>query len=85
MVSRDPDELGVYELGDFSKITVYYGSGKIRSRLLDHLNKKECPLAKYYRFELFATEEACKGREKELLDEFKRIYGKLPRCNEKIG
>jgi len=61
VVDYIPDELGVYELGDESGITVYYGSGKIRTRLLGHLNKKECPIAKFFRFELFSTEEECRA------------------------
>jgi len=85
MVSYDPDDSGVYELGDEAKNTVYYGSGKIKTRLLDHLNKRECPLARYYRFELFPTEAECKRREKELLEEYKRIHGNLPMYNERLG
>lgn len=84
MASLDPDKLGVYELGDKDKNTVYYGSGKIKTRLLDHINKKECPLARYYRFELFDTEEKCRAREEELLETYKRKHGKLPLYNEKI-
>ena len=85
VVAYDPDKLGVYELGDENKKTVYYGSGKIKTRLLDHLNKKECPLARYYRYELFSTEEECRKREQELLEIYKGVYGKLPMYNEKIG
>lgn len=48
------DELGVYELGDEEKITLYYGSGKIRTRLLEHLDQNEFSMARYFRFELFA-------------------------------
>jgi hypothetical protein len=85
IVAYSPDELGVYELGDESRITVYYGSGKIRARLLDYLNKKECPMARYYRFELFITEEECRAKEQQLLDDYKRRHGILPMYNEKIG
>jgi len=85
MASMDPDKLGVYELGDKDKKTVYYGSGKIKTRLLDHLNKKACPLARYYRFDLFKTEEECKAREEELLKAYKQQHGKLPMYNERIG
>jgi len=38
-VAYCPDKLGVYELGDEERITVYYGYGKIRTRLLEHLNQ----------------------------------------------
>ena len=85
LVKYDPDKLGVYELADESKNTVYYGSGKIKTRLLDHINKKECPLARNYRYELFNTEKECREREEELLEEYKRIHGKLPTYNERIG
>lgn len=85
MVGYDPDKLGVYELGDESQNTVYYGSGKIKTRLLDHLNKRECPLARYYRFELIPSTERCRDREEQLLSAYKQKYGKLPMYNEKIG
>lgn len=85
MASTEPDSFGVYELGDENKNTVYYGSGKVKTRLLDHLNKKECPLARYYRIELFATEAECKAKEEALLAEYKRVHGKLPMYNERIG
>ena len=85
IVSIDPDEPGVYELEDYSHNTVYYGSGKIKTRLVDHLNKKECPMAKNYRFELFNTEAECRAREEQLLEDYKRIHGKLPMYNERIG
>jgi len=85
MASLDPNKLGVYELGDKDKNTVYYGSGKIKTRLLNHLDKKECPMARYYRFELFATEKECRAREEELLKTYKERHKKLPTYNERIG
>ena len=85
IVAIDTDKLGVYELGDEKKNTVYYGSGKIKTRLLDHPNKKECPMARYYRYELFDTEADCRAREEELLENYKKRYGKLPMYNERIG
>ena len=85
IVAYSPDELDVYELGDEAGITVYYGSGKIRTRLLDQLNKNEYPMARYYRFELFRTEEECRAREQQLLDDYKKRYDILPMYNERIG
>ena len=85
MVQHDPDDLAVYELGDKDKKTVYYGSGKLKTRLLDHLNKKECPLARYYRFEKFSTEKECRAKEEALLGAYKKKHGKLPMYNERIG
>ena len=83
IVALETDSIGVYELGDKSKNTVYYGKGKIKTRLLAHLNKKECPLARYYRFELLTTEVECKEKERELLEAYLRIHGKLPMYNQK--
>ncbi len=84
-VESDRDELGVYELADDAKNTVYYGSGKIKTRLQDHLNKKECPLARYYRLEYLSTEAQCRAREEELLRDYEKAYGKLPMYNERMG
>lgn len=83
IVSIDPDKQGVYELADPFYNTVYYGSGKIKTQLLDHLKKKKCPMAKNYRFELFSTEVECKEREKTLLEEYQKKHKKLPKHNEK--
>jgi myo-inositol-1-phosphate synthase len=84
--STEPDDFGVYELGDENKETVYYGSGKIKTRLLNHLNKKECPLARFYRIEVLGSEDASKAKEKALLEDYKRAHdGKLPIYNERIG
>ena len=84
IVSTEPDKLGVYELENSFHNTVYFGSGKIKTRLLDHLTKKECPMAKNYRVELFDTEAECRAREKALLEEYQKNHDKLPMYNEKI-
>jgi antitoxin component YwqK of YwqJK toxin-antitoxin module len=85
VVQYDRDELGVYELADDQKNTVYYGSGKIKTQLEYHLNKKECPLAKYYRLEYLSTEAQCRAREEELLRDYEKAHGKLPMYNERTG
>ena len=84
IVSIEPDNLGVYELEDSFHKPVYYGSGKIKTRLLDHLNRKDCPMAKNYRLELFNTEMECRTRENALLEEYQRNHEKLPIYNKKI-
>ena len=84
-VQHDLDEWGVYELADDAMTTVYYGSGKVKTRLLDQLNRKECPLARYYRIDLIRDEAQCRAREEELLREHKTAHGKLPMYNERIG
>lgn len=85
VVTHDRDDLGVYELGDDAQNAVYYGSGNLKTRLQNHLNKKECPLARYYRFEYFSTEAECRAREEELLADYQRTHGKLPMYNERVG
>lgn len=84
-VEHDSDHLAVYELGDKDRNTVYYGSGKLKTRLLSHLNKEECPLARHYRFEIFSTEEECREREEALLKAYEDKHKKLPMYNERIG
>ena len=85
LASTESDSFGVYELGDENKNTVCYGSGKVKTRLLDHLNKKECPLARYYRVEMLNSEAESRAREEALLAEYKRVHGKLPTYNERTG
>ena len=78
--------IGVYELADDSKDTVYYGSGKVKARLLDHLNKKEYPRVRFYRVEYYSTETACKAKEQQLLEAYKKEHnGQLPIYNQGIG
>jgi predicted GIY-YIG superfamily endonuclease len=85
VVQTERDDWGVYELADEAKNTVYYGSGMVRTRLLDHLNKKECPLARHYRVEMLGDEAQCRAKEEELLRQYKMVHGELPIYNEKIG
>jgi hypothetical protein len=74
--------VGVYELAGGSKDTMYYGSGQV----LDHVNKKECPLAKFYRVEYLRTEAECKAKEQQLLEAYKKAHnGQLPIYNRVIG
>jgi hypothetical protein len=85
VVDFETDDLSVYELAGNKYNTVYYGSGKLKTRLQDHLNKKECPMAGFYRFELFSTEAECRAREEQLLKDYEEKHGKLPMYNERIG
>jgi len=80
------ERIGVYELAGNSKDTVYYGSGKVKARLLDHLNKSEFPLAEFYRVEYYSTETEYKAKEQQLIETYKKTHnGKLPIYNERIG
>ena len=85
MVTSDRDELGIYELADENKNTVYYGSGKLKTRLQEHLSKKECPMARFYRIDYYSSETEPRTQEQRLLEEYKRVHGKLPMYNERIG
>ena len=82
-VSLNSDYYGVYELGDANEEIVYIGSGKVKSRLLYHLEKKECPLARYYRLIIVGVEESCKSKELEILQEYRESMGRLPMYNER--
>lgn len=78
-----PDRSGVYALWDRSQL-IYYGASdvSIRSRLRDHHSGSEgrCTQGAAH----FACEETGYpfARERELLEEFRRGNGRLPRCNE---
>lgn len=85
-VDASPDQPGVYGLYDENDFPIYYGSSEvsIRSRLQRHLAGIEGPCtqsASYYRRETCANPVA---RERALLQEHARIYGKLPRCNSMV-
>jgi hypothetical protein len=80
------ERIGVYELADVNKDTVYYGSGKVKARLLDHLNKGEFPMAEFYRVEYCSTENDYRAKEQKLLEEYEKTHdGGLPIYNERIG
>jgi hypothetical protein len=79
-----PNELGVYELVDEEKMTLYYGYGNIRTKLLEHFKKKEFPLVKYFHFQKLETEEECALMEQKLLHEYQEKFDAdiLPLYNE---
>jgi len=77
--------IGVYEVGDSLKNTVYYGEGGIKERLLYHLDKKELPLGRYFRFEVTNSKERAVQRQNALLEDYKKIYKKYPMYNERKG
>ena len=84
-VDKSPTKTGVYALYD-GNLTIYIGRASgtdtIRARLQSHKRGDEgscTQKATDYRREECTTPVS---REKELLDEYKQNYGKLPRCNE---
>ena len=86
-ISIAPDRMGVYALYQDGELS-YYGmaeSTTIRDRLRTHKGGAEGPCTKaatHFNTELTS---APISREKELLEEFQRQYGRLPKCNERVG
>lgn len=88
-VNAMPAARGVYTLYQLAEL-IYIGraSGEgvtIRSRLQSHLNGTEGRCTQMA--DQFSI-EVCNNpiqREKELLEWYHRQYGRLPRCNERIG
>lgn len=93
--SSEPNSYGIYEIGDIETGAILYiGEGHIRSGLLAHSpdggKKKHVSIFGTsivgiygYRFELTQTKEQARERQKELLGNFKKAYGSLPRFNQK--
>ncbi len=84
-IGRSPTGDGIYALYDGEE-TIYIGKGEgengIRARLQAHKRGDEgtcTQQATTYRREVLDNPSA---RETELLQEYKRIHGKLPRCND---
>ena len=82
-VDRSPDQPGVYALyQDGALIYIGQSETSIRSRLQDHKAGREgscTEAATHYRREVTSRPVA---REKELLDEYYRQNGRLPKCND---
>jgi len=79
-----PNVGGVYALYDYTKKVVYYGKAEynIKQNLLFHQTdpKESCTDEAYY-----FNSEICTNpdrRQKELLEEHKRLFEALPKCNE---
>ena len=80
VLSGAPNEPGVYTLWQHEEV-IYYGRAQgeasIRSRLLEHFQAGV--EATHYSWEISREPAA---RESELLSEFRRTFGRLPRLNE---
>lgn len=81
-----PDRPGVYGLYQ-DGVTTYYGRAlvSIRTRLISHYNGTEgrcTQQASHFNWELCADPPR---REEGLLREHRQRYGRLPRCNERVG
>ena len=84
MIRTDRNEFGVFELADDNETTLFIGSGKVKTKLLEHLKKNDYPLATRYRIDCCETEESSRAKAKHLLEAYKAVRdGKLPLYNEK--
>lgn len=84
-----PDCKGVYFLFE-SGVLVYIGRAAgdtvtIRSRLYSHVRGDEGPCTKRATAFDFEATEYPYTREKELLESYQAHYGRLPRCNSRVG
>lgn len=82
-IKFSPDQPGVYALYENGPL-IYIGHSttSIRSRLQDHKAGREggcTQVASDYKREVTSRPAA---RERELLDEYYRQYGRLPKCND---
>jgi len=80
------DHMGVYGLYDTNSIVIYYGATftSIKVRLQRHFSGMEGKCiqgATYFNFERHFKPIV---RERELLEDHKRRYGILPKCNEVV-
>jgi hypothetical protein len=88
MVSGAPPDPGVFALWENDEL-IYYGRAQgngttIQSRLREHLDGTD-PCARgatHYGWEISSNPRA---REAELLREYQRSHGRLPRCNAKAA
>lgn len=87
MVSGAPPDPGVFALWEGDEL-IYYGraqgSATIQSRLKDYLAGSDgcAARATHYGWEITSNPAA---REAELLREYRRAHGRLPRCNAKAA
>jgi excinuclease UvrABC nuclease subunit len=81
IVHGAPEHPGVYALWQDEEM-IYLGRAvSIKKRLLEHLDRSESQCitdATHYTWELSLRPEQ---READLLQEFYKRYGRLPRCN----
>lgn len=88
-VDQSPNEHGVYLLYD-GNVLIYIGRawGKdvtIRSRLQSHMRGDEGACTESATHYSREVREDSAARELELLKEFRKTYGRLPRCNDKVA
>ncbi len=83
-VDKSPESQGVYCLYDGNSTPIYYGRSEtsIRARLQRHFTGAEGPCtegASDFNWELTNNP---KSLEEKLMEEHKRAFGRLPKCND---
>ena len=76
-----PQDAGIYALWDDAELIYYGRAASIRARLLEHYEERLDTFARrasHYSWEICADPAA---REAELLGEFQRMFGRLPKGN----
>lgn len=77
---------GVYALWDGNAL-IYYGSSSgtfstVAGRLRDHLSGREGRCTQHATHFQAESTAAALTRERDLINEYLRTYGRLPRCND---
>ena len=79
-----PKSEGVYQLFDSGKNLIYIGrSDDLNRRLNEHLNTTD-PCIKSAAYFTYEVTSRSAQRETEMLEEYKRIHGRYPRCNDQL-
>jgi hypothetical protein len=85
-VNNSPDKPGVYILYDGDEvIDIGQSEESIRGRLQDHLRGDHGPCTQGATHYMREENSDPVAREEELLRQFRRRHGRLPRCNKRIG
>jgi len=83
-----PSQSGVYALYENSML-IYIGAAiegesTIQERLREHKVGNKGPCTKWFTHYRYEITDAQMTRERELLQEYSKRYGRLPRCNKEI-
>jgi hypothetical protein len=84
MVSGAPPDPGVFALWESQELIYYGRAHSIQSRLQEHLERPDSctSRATHYGWEISSNPPM---HEAELLREYQRAHGRLPRCNATVA
>jgi hypothetical protein len=83
-VSKEKNELGVYEIGN-DKGILYIGEGKVKDGLMGHFAGGALPIvgASYYRVEFTKAKERSGERKNAELEKYKKQNKEYPHFNQR--